>query len=569
MDRILTNLVEKYADEFSPKGNSNTEIFESFTAYSVLEREASVNVNPQDHLVAGGGDIGIDTAALIINGKPVISTEEVDSIKEISPDMRIGFVFIQTTTFTSINTKHLRNFGDGVRSIFEEEAIFSENEDIEHFRRLTNYVLENYAIESTQRPFCKLCYTYAGSYEEDQDVEAAKTLVLRDLKELDLFSKTEFEILDGSELQRIYNLANRGIEEEIKFPRCVLIPNLDNVSEAFVGAISAQEFLNIIRNEQGEIDGRVFFDNVRSFQGLNDVNEDILETIRDPNEKNNFPLLNNGVTLVSRTIERQRDKFKLTDYQIVNGCQTSYVINRAEKEGVEVDFQVPLKIVSAKDEYLVNQIIQATNNQTEVQKEELLALSDFQKELQDFYNSFPDDSDSRLFYERRSGEFDQKQDVENTRVISIRKQIKAFASVFLDKPHVAARYYGTLVERIGEDIFLERHSPWPYYASALCLYWLEFMARNNLMKRKFNKFRFHISHAFKVSFAGAETPRLNSKSIKSYSKNIIHNLSNRDIAVSNLEGVISELTSMDIDFDDRNEAKSAELVERVESQFSE
>lgn len=349
----------------------------------------------------------------------------------------------------------------------------------------------------------------------------------------------------------------------------VSIPNLANVSEAFVGTIPASEYLSLVRNNQDEIDNRVFFDNVRSFQGMNDVNEDILETLKSTNKKNNFPLLNNGVTLVSRSINRQGDRFRLIDYQVVNGCQTSYVINRADKEGIDIDFQVPIKIVSVENENLVNDIIQATNNQTEVKKEELLALSDFQKKkLQDFYDSFGDNKDLRLYYERRSGEFDSRQGVENTRVISIRNQIKAFASVFLAKPHVSSRYYGTLVEKIGEDIFLEEHSTWPYYTSSLCLYWLEFMARNSLIDRKFNKFRFHIYHAFRVQFGGVSYPRLNSNRIEQYCKGLIGELKDRDTAVRNLQGVISELTNMDIDFQDSSAPKNADLVKRVESHFS-
>jgi len=519
VDRILKTLVESYAEDFDKDDDPKSETFESFSAYSILENQSGVDVNPQDHLLAGSNDVGIDTAAIIINGKPVTGKEEVDNISNISPDMRIGFVFVQTTTSESISSKKLRNLGDGVKSIFEESSRFKENKDVENFRKLTNYVLKEYAIEATERPYCKLFYAYSGSYKKDKNIEGTKELILEDLNKLNLLSKISISLVDGSRLQKFYNQAKRGIEEEVHFPRNVSIPNLSNVSEAFVGTISVSEYLSLIRNNQKEIDSRVFFDNVRSFQGMNDVNEDILDTLKNPNEQNNFPLLNNGVTIVSRSINRQGDIFKLTDYQIVNGCQTSYVINRAEKEGTDINFQVPIKIVSVEDENLVNAIIQATNNQTEVQKEELLALSDFQKKLQDFYDSFEDDKDSRLYYERRSGEFDSKQGVENTRVISIRKQIKAFASVFLGKPHIASRYYGTLVEKIGEDIFLEKHSPWPYYTSSLCLYWLEFMARNSLIDRKFNKFRFHISHAFRVHFGDKMHPRLNSNKITKYCKN--------------------------------------------------
>lgn len=127
MDRILKTLIESYAEEFDEESTSRSETFESFSSYSILENQAGIDVNPQDHLLAGGNDIGIDAAAIIINGKNVTGKDEVDKIAEISPDMRIGFIFVQATTSDSISGQKLRNFGDGAKSILEENSRFKEN----------------------------------------------------------------------------------------------------------------------------------------------------------------------------------------------------------------------------------------------------------------------------------------------------------------------------------------------------------------------------------------------------------------------------------------------------------
>lgn len=219
MDRILKKLVENYAKEFDEKDQPKSDIFESFSAYSILDNQAGIDVNPQDHLLSGGNDIGIDSATIIINGRNVTGKDEVDSIAEISPEMRIGFVFIQSTTSESVSGSKLRNFGDGVKSIFEEKSRFKENKDVEDFRQLTDYVLRKYAIEATERPYCKLFYTYSGSYKEDENIEGKKDLIIEDLEDLNLLSQISVDIVDSSHLQKLYNKANRGVEEEVYFPK--------------------------------------------------------------------------------------------------------------------------------------------------------------------------------------------------------------------------------------------------------------------------------------------------------------------------------------------------------------
>ena len=77
MDRILKTLIESYAEEFDEESTSRSETFESFSSYSILENQAGIDVNPQDHLLAGGNDIGIDAAAIIINGKNVTGKDRI------------------------------------------------------------------------------------------------------------------------------------------------------------------------------------------------------------------------------------------------------------------------------------------------------------------------------------------------------------------------------------------------------------------------------------------------------------------------------------------------------------
>ena len=138
---------------------------------------------------------------------------------------------------------------------------------------------------------------------------------------------------------------------------------MTGVEQAFLGVIPASEFLQLVTDEDGELNRALFYDNVRDFQGTNSVNLEIGETLSDPNRKEEFVLLNNGVTIVAQDpCSRLVIDSRSPDYQIVNGCQTSHIVykNRDNLENVTI----PIKLIATGDRDLTNRVIKATNRQT-------------------------------------------------------------------------------------------------------------------------------------------------------------------------------------------------------------
>ena len=125
------------------------------------------------------------------------------------------------------------------------------------------------------------------------------------------------------------------------------------------------EFRKIIADDLGNMRNNLFDDNVRAFQSYNAVNSQILATLQSPSS-NQFPVLNNGVTIVAKEIRQTGDKLLIEDYQIVNGCQTSSVVFDALDDVADSALFVPLKVVGTDDDAVLTAIVQATNSQTAV-----------------------------------------------------------------------------------------------------------------------------------------------------------------------------------------------------------
>jgi hypothetical protein len=144
------------------------------------------------------------------------------------------------------------------------------------------------------------------------------------------------------------------------------------VRESYIGLLPISAYLKMITDDEGNVRRRLFFDNIRDFQGDTPVNKSIAGTLLSESSIE-FPLRNNGVTIVTRKLQRVGPQFTLEDFQIVNGCQTSHVIaaNSAQENQA---IMIPIKIIATEDEEVTRQVIIASNQQNKVDQESFWAL---------------------------------------------------------------------------------------------------------------------------------------------------------------------------------------------------
>ena len=192
----------------------------------------------------------------------------------------------------------------------------------------------------------------------------------------------------------------------------------------------------MITDDGGNVRRRLFFDNIRDFQGDTPVNKSIAETLLSETSIE-FPLRNNGVKIVTRKLQRVGPQFTLEDFQIVNGCQTSHVIAANSVEENQA-IMIPVKIVATEDEEVTRQVIIASNRQNKVDQESFWALDPIHKSIEIYFESKA--GDQRLYYERRPGQFNTVAGIEKVRIITKDLLLKAYASVSLEQPNQVGRY---------------------------------------------------------------------------------------------------------------------------------
>ena len=138
----------------------------------------------------------------------------------------------------------------------------------------------------------------------------------------------------------------------------------------FVALVNLAHYYSFITDENGSLRKYIFESNVRDYQGHNNVNNEIHNTLSEDTTED-FWWLNNGVTIlasdISQTTPRQ---LLITNPEIVNGLQTSNEICRFFKEHPEKltkeNRNILLRIIVPENETSRDRIILATNSQTAI-----------------------------------------------------------------------------------------------------------------------------------------------------------------------------------------------------------
>ncbi len=203
--------------------------------------------------------------------------------------------------------------------------------------------------------------------------------------------------------------------------------------------------------------------------------------------------------------------------------------------------QIPLKLIVTDNPDVTNNIIKATNQQTEVKKEAFEILSPFHKKIEEFYLAFEKEDNKRIYYERRSKQYDNSK-INRMYIITLSTQISSFIAMFLNEPHSTKRYFGELLRAYKNRLFQEDHSPYPYYTSGLAFYVLETFYRDRILDQKFKQFKHHLLMLFRIKVTGEKMPPFSSKKIESYCNELLNILWDRNKAKMifiELEGVLT------------------------------
>lgn len=499
MNKIIESFLQTHIKEYELDGMTKETAFEHFINRCIINKYATDRVDPSV-IMTDSGEKGLDGVAIIVNDRIICDEAELQSVISESNKLEVRFVFIQSKTSENFSASEIGDFLYGVKAFFEtKESRPITNPKMENLIKLKD-IIYTHGVDFDPSPIVDAYYVCCGKWNDGNGLISRVNIDLKPLRESDDYSQVNFYPYDSEKIIITYKELKKKVAKSFQMDKRVAFPMIEGVTQAYLGMVRCKDFVSILRDSDGRMLTNIFEDNVRDFQGYNSVNSEIKATIEKTEDQNRFALLNNGITIMAKSIKVTGDMIQLFDYQIVNGCQTSYVLfDNAER--LTENSYIVLKIIEVSDEKISDRIIFTTNRQTEVKAEAFTSTKPFHKRLQDFYDAV--EAPYRLFYERRSKQYDLDDSIAKSRIVTLASQTAAYIAIFLNEPHSTHRYYGELLQAYENKLFLETDSCETYYIAAYLLYYLDMEFKLGKIPKEYKRYKYHLACAIKALEVGS------------------------------------------------------------------
>lgn len=540
MNPIIKAQTHQFASDNQLSQLKDHERFENYCIYSIINGAFGETANPLDVWLEGD-EFGIDGVGIFIGNDLYLSTDGLEEALNQPNSPKITFYFIQAKNSSSLDYGDMSKFFDATIGFFEGSNLASSPAitDAENVKeKIYSKVLKS-------NPRLRLIYAYTGSGEMSEPIKKLCDATRSRLDAMSLFSEIELAITGVRELQEGYRSATSSVVGSITITSPITLPEHPSVSQAFLGYVSGDELLQLVEfdtpgAEAKKINPAIFFDNVRDYDENSEINKGIIYQLK-AGEGGSFIFKNNGVTVVAKEMNRTGDRFTLTDFQVVNGCQTSNILHYARESLTNV--HIPFRLIVSGAEDFVSGVIVGTNKQNQVKDEQFIALSRLMKDLEEYSRS--QDGELRLYVERRENQY-RTGGIERTRIVRTRDIIKSLAAILLFRPHRAARDYRSIRDEFASSLFQDSHSVSLYHAAAYSNYRLDFLSRNKRIPKEDGIYKYFVLETLgRESGITEETIRQSAIKQDKIATKIIGSLSDEDKLVKRFSQVSKTLKKID------------------------
>ena len=458
---LLENLIEQ---EFRNNDNySNiSEYFEFFSASQILKNQGLSDDEVDNGIVGKGLDGGCDSIYLFLNN--LLITPDVVEHISAPKDSILEMIIIQskkTTSFGEDAVMKWKTISGNLLDLSKTTTDFTARYNADILEAFTTF-RDTYTRLITSRVKLKFRFYYATLASELHPNVIQQAEELKDtIKGLFPNAVVEVTFVDSDTLFEMYNavIENRV---NLKFADIPISPNQKN----YVALVDLKSYFNFIVNDEGDVRKSFFDSNVRDYQGKNNVNSSISETLHRADD-NDFWWLNNGVTVLASeaTLVNNRE-LQIVNPEIVNGLQTSMEIYNyfsENREALESEKRsILLRIIVPDNEESRDQIIFATNNQTNIPKATLRVTDPIHLQIEMYFKR------RGLFYDRRKNYY-KNQGHKPAEIVGVSFLAQCLITIFLKKPDYARARPSTLLndEKTYNELYEKNNNLEVFYRVAL------------------------------------------------------------------------------------------------------
>lgn len=440
-DVIVLNSILEQNKSNSANSLPDDEYFELFTFEQILKEYELDGDELASGQIGGGDDGGIDGFFIFVNKININEDTDIEILR--NPEIEIFLIQSkQSSSFSESAVEHV---------IATTKDIFNLEKDKSDFERFYNSILidkvnifrQTYLKLASRHPLLTVNFIYASKGDKvnvNQKVQNRANTLKETICQYftGATASVEFigarELIDASRQEKNYTLKLKFLENPIS-----------RSENNYVLLSSLKDYFEFVTYENGSLRGYIFASNVRDYQGNNiAVNKDIKQTL-ESEDKLDFWLLNNGITILASKASIVGKIINLDDVQVVNGLQTTNTIynylkdkdlavSNAEKRAVLI------KIVVTTNTEDRDRVIKATNFQTAIPVASLKATERIQADIENYFLS------KDWFYDRRKNYY-KNMGKPSDKIVSILYLAQAVMAIILIEPDIARARPSSIIKK--------------------------------------------------------------------------------------------------------------------------
>ncbi|MBX8466920.1 AIPR family protein [Deinococcus sp. RIT780] len=484
---LLSNALERQRSD-NNSDLTKDKYFEFFCAKSILFDYKLEIEDISEGIIDGYGDGGID-AFYAFHNDELINSQYACCHKR---DNNVDIVIIQSKNTNSFKEDAVLKIKEAVKMIFDlsngrvELAKRFRADIVEKIVKFRNIYAE---IIPTRHKVVVGIYYCANADSPHENLVFIGREVEKIACEFANNVSAKFNFMGAAELMNLIqkNLGSGSFVLDLK--EAPINPE----GGGYLGLATIDSYYNFIRHN-GAINFSIFDANVRDYEGSNEVNDGIKDTLEDNSRKEDFWWLNNGVSIIADTINYGNKKLYFTDPQIVNGLQTSFEIFKYISSGGKPKYNQHILIravqISENEKASRDRIIRATNSQTKIPSYALRSTQEVHRDIEQYFQ------DHNLFYDRRR-RFYLNQNVPPEKIISINYLAQAFTAICLARPRDARANFKELLQKDSDynQIFEKPKLP-AYKNCILILKSIEEFLSKKKYARGISNIKYHLAYTY-------------------------------------------------------------------------
>lgn len=169
-DEILKNFLDDFSKKYDLDEFTDDSIFERFVNFCIVSKEYPREFDIEDLSTGGADDLGIDGAAVIVNGNIINEEDEIEYFVNQNGNLDVTFILIQSKTSSKFSAEQVGTFLYGVKSLFDEKKSIPENEKIEKLRLIKEKIYQN-SINFEHAPNLKLYFATTGEWKDPEQIK--------------------------------------------------------------------------------------------------------------------------------------------------------------------------------------------------------------------------------------------------------------------------------------------------------------------------------------------------------------------------------------------------------------